>query len=50
MTEPVDGEVPWLTTPSLEPSVEVSVRKLALERRRSSLKFRKLGAMVGKED
>lgn len=47
MTEPLDGEVPWLTAPSLEASVEFSVRKLAFERRRSSLRFRKLGAMAG---
>ena len=47
VTDPLDAEVPWLTAPSLEASVEFSVRKLALERRRSSLMFRKLGAMTG---
>lgn len=38
VTEPVEAFVPWLTTPSLEVSVECSVRKLALDRRRSSLR------------
>jgi len=46
VTEPLEGDVCWLTTPSLEPSVELSVRKLAFERRRSSLRLRKLGAMA----
>lgn len=44
VTEPLDGAVPWLTAPSLDVSVDTSVRKLALERRRSSLK--KFGAML----
>lgn len=47
VTEPLEGGVPWLTAPSLEVSVEFSVRKLALDRRRSSLKLRKVGAMAG---
>lgn len=41
--EPVVGAVPWLS--SLEESVEVSVRKLALDRLRNSL--RNEGAMAG---
>lgn len=36
--------MPWLVAPSLEASVELSVRKLALDRRRNSL--RNVGAMV----
>lgn len=44
VTEPLDGAVPWLTAPSLDVSVEASVRKLALDRRRSSLK--NLGAIA----
>jgi hypothetical protein len=44
VTEPLDKAVPLLTAPSLEVSVEWSVRKLARERRRSS--FRKPGAIV----
>lgn len=44
VTEPLDGAVSWLTAPSLDVSVEASVRKLALDRRRSSLK--NLGAML----
>jgi hypothetical protein len=44
--EPVEGAVPWLTAPSLEVSVDWSVRKLALERRRSSLNLRKVGAIM----
>lgn len=43
--EPLDGEVLWLLVPSLDASVELSVRKLALERRRSCL--RNDGAMMG---
>ena len=46
VTEPLDGAVPWLTAPSLDVSVDSSVRKLALDRRRSSL--RNLGAIVKK--
>lgn len=38
VTEPLEGAVPWLTAPSLEVSVELSVRKLALDRRRSPFK------------
>lgn len=38
VTEPLEGAVPWLTAPSLEVSVELSVRKLAFDRRRSSFK------------
>lgn len=50
VTEPLEGVVPWLTAPSLDVSVEVSVRKLALDRRRSCL--RNFGAMMraGRED
>lgn len=44
MREPLEGDVPWLPAPSLDVSVERSVRKLALERRRRLL--RKDGAMV----
>lgn len=44
MTEPLEVAVPWLTAPSLDVSVEASVRKLALDRRRSSL--RNLGAIL----
>jgi hypothetical protein len=44
--EPLEGAVPWLAAPSLEVSVECSVRKLALDRRRSSLKLRNAGAMA----
>jgi hypothetical protein len=45
--EPLEGAVPWLGASSLELSVEFSVRKLALERRRSSLKLpRNEGAMA----
>lgn len=48
MTEPLEGVVPWLPAPSLEVSVERSVRKLAFDRRRRSLKLRKDGAMAGR--
>lgn len=44
MREPLEGDVPWLPAPSLDVSVERSVRKLAFERRRRL--FRKAGAMV----
>lgn len=49
MTEPLEGVVPWLPAPSLEVSVERSVRKLAFDRRRRSLKLRKDGAMAGRD-
>jgi hypothetical protein len=46
VNEPLVGVLPLLRLPSLEVSVDFSVRKLALERRRNSLKFRKEGGMV----
>lgn len=44
VSEPVVGVVPWL--PSLDASVDLSVRKLALDRLRSSLKLRKEGGIA----
>lgn len=51
VNEPLDGVVSlvsWLKVPSLEVSFEFSVRKLALDRRRKSLRERNAGAMVAK--
>jgi hypothetical protein len=45
--EPLDGAVSWLPAPSLDVSVDCSeLRKLALDRRRNSLKLNKVGAMA----
>lgn len=45
--EPLDGVVSWLPAPSLDPSLERSVRKLARERRRRL--ERKDGAIVARD-
>jgi hypothetical protein len=44
--EPVEGAVPWLRAPSLDSSVDFSVRKLALDLRRKSLNLRNDGAIA----
>ncbi len=46
VSEPLVGVRPWLWLPSLDESVDCSVRKLARDRRRSSLKLKKEGAMT----
>lgn len=46
VSEPDVGVVPWLFPPSLEVSVDLSVRKLALDFRRSCRMLRNDGAML----